>query len=112
MPTACPKCGELDTLRQKVELEVESFREVRVLQSVGSPSVDFGAATGPDGAPIIREERDIECSSCGETWADDRDLIEGRPREYGCDSCDWWGTNEFQHGIERPDCKGELGTRA
>lgn len=111
MATICPKCGEHDTLEQKVELFPEAVRKVSVRPQSGGVAVDFDKPRHED-SKVILIEHDIECTACRETWDGKKDLVEGRPREYGCDSCDWWGANEFQHGIERPDCKGALGTRA
>ena len=107
--TICPECGAINSLRQEVTIEYEGARRVQIEMHGGKPEVVYGASDLAG-----REERgitgtsDIECERCGTTWECDEELLKGKHAEHRCTACDWWGFNPWQHGIERPDCSGEI----
>jgi hypothetical protein len=110
-PTLCPKCGAENSLTQEVELVPKARREVRVsFPTAGPAAIDYGPLESEDGFPI-QSAASIECTRCHEKWEGADDLREGKAHEYRCDSCDWWGSAEFQHRLERPDCDGALSSR-
>lgn len=105
--TLCPNCGAEDSLRQAVEVRSQATRKVRVALEKGKPKVSYGDLD--HGVfPELEDEHEIECEKCRETWVSAAALVSGTPVEYRCDGCDWWGSNHWQHSIERPDCTGTL----
>jgi hypothetical protein len=108
----CPKCGAQDSLQQAVRIEMGGTRPVVLAGPDGSRKVEYGPVDPDLIDDNITDEEEIECTRCKETWADADDLLDIEPPiEHRCTDCDWWGFNPWQHGIERPDCPGEVKPR-
>lgn len=107
--TICPNCGAQDSLYQEVEVEISAERKVYIEGAGGSQKVTYGMVDPNGGVEEITEAQCIGCNRCKATWADEEDLLDiGPPLEHRCSQCSWWGFNDFQHSLERPDCPGEV----
>lgn len=111
MKPICPSCGAEDSLRQEVTVEYDTTRSVQTDLKDGKVVVTYGSPDSSCGFDEVTATQMIECIRCKETWEDEKDLVEGPGHEHRCTSCDWWGFNPWQHGIERPDCDGEVKPR-
>jgi hypothetical protein len=107
----CPNCQAEGTLRQEVTVEFSTTRPVNLELKAGKAQVSYGWTDPSCGNEEITNTQGIECSRCKETWEDEKDLLGEKPHEHHCDSCDWWGFNPWQHGLERPDCGGTVRDR-
>jgi hypothetical protein len=106
-PTICPNCGAQDSLQQSVQVEMSGWRPIRLTGPNGSRKVNYGPVETDFGDDHVTSEDEIECSSCRETWHNEKALLDvGPPLEHRCTACDWWGFNDFTHGLERPNCSG------
>lgn len=107
--TICPNCGAQDSLQQEVELQSSGTRPVRLAGPDGARKVEYGTAETDSGLEEIVAEQCIECTRCKQIWEDEKDLLDvGPPVEHRCTGCDWWGFNDFQHGLERSACAGSV----
>lgn len=110
--TICPSCDGADSLRQDLQVEVEGGRDIRFGARDGKTVVVFQPIELGFGEERITEEEPIRCTACGAEWDDADELLAASvvPREYVCPdpSCDWWGANDRQHAIEKPDCCGTV----
>lgn len=111
MSSICPNCGAEDSLRQEVTAEFTTTRPVNVGMADGKPAVSYGMTGRSDGDETVVGTQEIECTQCEATWYDEDELLNGKHVEHGCTACDWWGFNPWQHGLERPDCSGEVKPR-
>lgn len=105
--TTCPNCGAQASLEQAVRVEMGGSRPVMLTGPEGARKVEYGPVDPDLIDDNISSEEEIECTRCHETWGSADDLLDlGPPIEHKCTGCGWWGFNDFQHGLERPDCTG------
>ncbi len=105
--TLCPECGAQDSLYQRVWVKTSGERPVWI----EGPEANAKVAVGPaDIDPLdtdVVDEEEIQCSRCKATWATEKELFDlGPPIEHRCTGCSWWGYNDFNHGLQQPDCAG------
>lgn len=88
---------------------MSGWRPVHLTGANGARKVEYGPVDPDFVDDNVTAEEEIECTSCQKTWATEKELLDiGAPIEHRCSGvdCDWWGFNDFQHGLERPNCAG------
>lgn len=101
----CSNCGKAGGLGEEVTVESSGWRPAKCYAAPGGKvEVKYGFVENT-GFEDVTSVEEIACTHCGETFATWEAATGDQPYEYNCDTCGWWGIQDWLHD---PGCPGEL----